>query len=118
MGSKVVLEFDYMMKDIVCTHVKVLKGGIIQIKNYTDIPLERAFGKKVNRLSLHDIEELFEYRCFEKERVDCVSLLQSLGIKEYDCYAIVRKTHGIMSDDFFWIRFSGEDIKYDDIRVR
>lgn len=57
------------------------------------------------------------------ERVMCedrwtLQLLEHLGLKEFNVYEILKKTHGVDVDDFSWIRFSGEDIAWDDVKVR
>ena len=46
-------------------------------------------------------------------------VLDSVGEKEYNVYRLIRKTHGIDADDFWWFRFDDEpNITYNDVKVR
>ena len=39
-------------------------------------------------------------------------------LKEYSAIGICRQTHGVMYNDFFWLRFNGEKLEFNDVRVR
>ena len=60
----------------------------------------------------------FEERSFERGRGDIKNILKSLNIDYYDPYQIVQKTHGTLWDDYYWIRFNEENIKFDEIKLR
>ena len=89
----------------------------VEVINYTDYWVKRPFGV-VENPSIDEFEEMLESRCFPKERANCDQLLKDLGLRFYDPLAIVRKTKGIMSDDYMWLRFDGEEVEYNDIRLR
>lgn len=41
-----------------------------------------------------------------------------LEIKDYNPLAHLKKLHGVSHDDHMWIRFKGETLTYDDVKVR
>lgn len=45
-------------------------------------------------------------------------VLAYIGESEYNVYRLLRKTHGIDRDDFWWFKFDDEDITYEDVKVR
>ncbi|MDE6314188.1 MAG: hypothetical protein K2M46_11345 [Lachnospiraceae bacterium] len=58
-----------------------------------------------------------------KQRILCPErctpdMLASMGLTEYNVYDILKNTHGVDSDDFVWFKFDGENITWDDVRVR
>lgn len=113
------LEFDYMYKDRVCTHV-VHDGRNITIDNKIEDKdnFYKAFGG-LKEVTPNDLYELFESRCFPRSRVNCEELLQDLGLTEYNPVEIVRRTHGLMYCDYFWIRFKEDgNLSYRDIKIR
>ena len=62
---------------------------------------------------------------FLKERIMSESrwtaeMLESVGESEYNVYNLVKKTHGVDIDDFWWFKFDTdpEDLSFDDVRVR
>ena len=57
-------------------------------------------------------------RCFPANRGDAGSILKGLGLREHNPDAIVRKSHGVMNDDFVWLRYPGETLKFEDVRMR
>lgn len=89
----------------------------VKVEQYDDFYLRRPFGNKKN-ITIDDVLEYFEERCFPRERLDCDELLEGLGLSYYDPIEIVRKTHGLLRDDYEWVRFKGESLKYDDIKIR
>jgi hypothetical protein len=112
-----ILEFDIMARNELCGSVYVNFGtGELRVAQYTDDPVDRPF--TMEPVTIPDIMDFFEYRCFPRTRVNCDQLLEDLGLVYYSPLAIVRKTHGIQFDDFTWVRFKGETIRYDDIKIR
>ena len=47
-----------------------------------------------------------------------IKILAAHGLTENNPYEWCRKTHGVMYNDFWWIKFPGETIKWDDVKVR
>lgn len=65
-----------------------------------------------------DYEHFLTTRCFEPSRPDKVEMLKSLKVDYYNPAKIVRATHGVMNDDYVWLRFPGETITFKDVQVR
>lgn len=65
----------------------------------------------LDNVTYNDFEKMLEDRCFSKSRFNCKQLLQDANIDYYNPLNIIRKTHRVMSDDLFWIRFRGEEPK-------
>ncbi len=57
-------------------------------------------------------------RCYEDGRADLPEILEVMGLSWNSPYDFCRKTHGVTWEDFFWIRYDGEDITWEDVRVR
>lgn len=74
----------------------------IQITNYTDDPILRAFGVNENP-TYEDFEEFLEERCFPRTRFNMKRNLQALELDSYDPWSIVHKTQGRMADDNMWL---------------
>ena len=106
----------YNKEDLVC-EIEV-KGSTVNFKNYTTDILSRPFGV-LESATIDDLEEFFEDRCFPRERVNCKSILNRLGLDCYEPELICRKTHGIQCDDFIWLQFSDEpQVCWNDIKLR
>ena len=104
------MQFEYLYMDKVCSVVTV-EGDKITVVNYTDDILMTAFGNNKN-ITLDDLEEFFEERCFPRSRAKQVLKNEDIP---YVPYLIIQRTHGTMFDDCFWIRFEGEDLCWDDV---
>ncbi len=114
MGKEI--EFDYMLEDKVMTSIRFNPiTGVVHFRNLTSEPVCKAFGNRKS-VSEDDVNDLLESRCFEEGRADCDKLLRDLDIEFYNPLLIVRKTHGVMIHDDFWIRFAGENITYEEAR--
>lgn len=75
----------------------------VYIQNFTDEPLDRAFGIRENP-TWEDWEEFLADRCFPKTRGNCKELLQNMGLTDYDPLQIVEQTHGRMAEDDYWMK--------------
>lgn len=94
----------YMYKNKVCTLIDVDEvKQIVQIKNYADNIMFRAFGSN-QKPDIEDYREFLESRCFPRTRDKMKLVLRDLGIPFYDPYLIIQKTEGKMAEDDFWIR--------------
>ncbi len=65
-------------------------------------------------LSIDDIYFLFNCRVFQENSPYAPMFLKQLELDEYNQYQIIRKTHAIVPGDFYWIKFSDEEISYAD----
>lgn len=89
----------------------------VTVENYSDDWVIRPFGIFENP-SYEQFKNWLEKRCFPKTRHNCKELLKSGGISYYNPLEIIKKTHGAMVDDLFWIKFEGEDLNWNDINPR
>lgn len=67
------------------------------------------------------VEQMFDFletRCMDKRRTQLQEYLDDLGLEEYNPYEIVKKTHGVMWEDYMWFKFPGENICWEDVKVR
>ena len=102
--NKLKFRLYYMYKSTVCTVIDVDEmEREIDVHDYIDKPLYRAFGVNVAP-SYEDYEEFLESRCFPRERDKMKIQLKQLGIPFYDPIMIIEKTEGRMAEDDFWIR--------------
>ena len=112
MGTSIV--FDYMCRDDVKTHVEVdCINRKVSVTNYTDVILDQALG--LRPATIENIQYFFKDRCFEETRPDKDTLLELLGLTQYNPYDIVKQTRGRMWGDDFWIRFEGDTATWADV---
>lgn len=64
------------------------------------------------------VVSFLESRCPSRERLDLKEVLGSLGLDVFDPLAIVQTTHGVMWNDYFWVKFDDEDLSYDSVKIR
>lgn len=65
-----------------------------------------------------DYKMFIDSRVFPRERKNCKEILKLYGLQYYDQEAICRKSHAVMFDDLLWFRYPGEEVTYDDVKVR
>ena len=75
------------------------------------------FGKDTDP-SWEDYLDFLRERCFPPNRTGAKRILKYLGLAEYDPIAIVHKTHGVMNDDYIWLRFDKETLRFEDVKFR
>ena len=93
----------YYYKNEVCTIIDVdERNHIVQIYNYTEDNMLKAFGKQ-DVINYELYEEFLESRCFPKERDKMKLKLKELDLPFYDPLMIIEKTQGRMAEDEFWI---------------
>lgn len=110
-------QFEYYMEDnLLC---KVYVGNIISIEIIDkSIPaVFLPFGIKTDNITMQDLDDFYESRCFPKERGNCRELLKALDVDYYEPELICRKTHGLQYDDMCWIKFDTDrkDLSFKDI---
>ena len=107
--------FEVYWKDDITARVYV-KGKNVTVSRFTENPGKQLFAEK--KMTRYQLGKIFEMRCWEKERADINEILGNLGLKEYNPYEIVRKTHGVSYNDYIWFRFPGEELSSKDVLVR
>lgn len=110
------MEFTIMHKNKEVEEIKVnFSSGEIEYKNIIDeIPLKQ-FNKKPD---LFQIFDWLEERSYPRNRTNVNELLREIGLTHYDPKEIVKKTHGVMWEDFICIKFKDEEIRWEDVRLR
>lgn len=110
------LKFEYWYGPVLCTSVFVdYRKQSVEVKNFTDDIVLQAFGRR--KITTSTIDEFFRERVFPETRVNCKEILRQMGFKNYDAESIARKTHGILYNDLWWLRFDDEDLKWEDIKI-
>lgn len=113
------VEFDVFWREDIVAGVTVnFSNQEVWVKQYTDNKLIKPFVKDDSDLTVTDVLDFLESRCFPKSRANVDEVLNLLGLTYYRPLDIVRKTHGVQWDDFMWIRFKGEDLTFEDVKVR
>ena len=107
------IEFDEesYKKNIPHKH-KVIKS------NTTEVPEWRIPFRFEEYVTNEDLTELFLDRIFEQARQDRNKILDILGLDGYNPLEIAKKTHGVLYDDFEWMRFGDEEVTFEDVRIR
>lgn len=96
----------YKNRDRITTKIEVdYKTGTVKIENYSDFPLELAFGVNKNP-TIKDFEEFLESRCFPRSCDGMKLRLRQLNLDYYDPYAICKKTNGRLEGDYYSIEFA------------
>lgn len=112
-------DFDLMHKDRVIAKVVLdYNKQKAEVLSYDTNPNFNPLHMLTGTTSINKILYFFESRCFPRYRANASELLESLDLEHYSPSQIVRKTHGIEFDDYNWIRFDGEDLTYEDVKVR
>lgn len=88
----------------------------VEYKRYSDEICEAPFG--FDNPSFEQMYRFLESRCMPKGRQQLQEYLDDLGLAEYNVYEILRKTHGVMWEDFLWLKFEGESVTWDEVKVR
>lgn len=57
-------------------------------------------------------------RCYEDCRYDLPDILEEANMESNNPWEWIKVSHGVTYEDFFWIRFPGEDLTWKDVRVR
>ena len=107
--------FEVYWKDEITARVYV-KEKDVTVSRFTENPGKQLFAQK--KMTRFQLGKILELRCWEKNRADIGEKLTHLGLKEYNPYEIVKRTHGVSYNDFIWFRFPGEKLTSKDVLVR
>lgn len=105
---------DVLFQDRVVGRIDVVNGVLLRNDCYTDCILEHPCP---NSHTLDSLLLVLKDRVISPDRFT-PDIARYLGLFEYDWFEIFKKTHGVDIDDFFWFRFDGEFLSWDDVRVR
>ena len=116
MGKEIEI-YEYLKCNKVVTRIELHPNKRVVFENFVANPLECAFGVRKSPVTYDVFYAFLEDRCFPKSRDGAKRLLKDIGVDFYDPRLIVEKTHGVMFDDCYWIRFEGEEnLTYDEVR--
>lgn len=83
------------------------------VKNH---PVKQIF--PIEEMDVFKLTEILKTRCWEDNRAGLDELLKKIGVPFYDPLEIVKKTHGVSYNDFLWIQFRGEHLRWKDVAPR
>ncbi|MCL2754346.1 MAG: hypothetical protein FWD35_01345 [Oscillospiraceae bacterium] len=105
------LEFELLCGNALLATYKVLENEQVDYRFNTKAG-EKILTSTNRPLELKDIYFLFSSRVFPDKTPFTQAELTRFGLTEYNPYEILRRTHGIMPADRYWIRFAGEDLTH------
>lgn len=111
------MEFTVMHKNEPVAVVKITddKRGVTIDKLIPDC-IRQPFGG--DRQDLERVYNFLKDRCYEDGRGDLPEILAQAGLESNNPWEWVKLSHGVTYEDFFWIRFPGEDLTWEDVKVR
>lgn len=74
----------------------------LTVQNHVSDPVKTAFGNNLLP-SWSDFQEFLEERCLPRQRSGLREYLETIGLDEYDPFAIIQKTAGRMAEDQQWL---------------
>ena len=99
-----IIEFEWYDYGRLCSYITIHRDtGEVEVEDFTDCVLEQFLGKRPH--TIEQVYEVWEERCFDRNRVDKHELLKSLGLTQYDPYEICLQTNGRMLHDNFEIKW-------------
>lgn len=110
------LNFQVMRENYPVATISIQNGRLAKVEKYTNEYYNQPF--KYEPVTLEFVLDFLQSRAIQPDKQNIVQILERLGLDHYNTLEILRKTHGVDFDDFYWIKFEGENISYDDVRVR
>lgn len=111
------MHFYVMWKDEKTAEVEISEDRKdVRITKYSDDISKMPFGG--DKLDLERVYNFIEGRYFERGRPDIMERLEDIGLTEYNPWEIIKKTHGVMWEDYLWVKFDGEELTWEDVKAR
>lgn len=109
--------FDTYFQNTRTSHVEMDRNNLsVTYEKYTDRIPEVPF--LFDFPTFEQMYDFLESRCMPKGRSCLPEYLKACGIDNYNPYEIIKVTHGVMWEDFLWIKFPHEEISWEDVKVR
>jgi hypothetical protein len=108
---KLPVEFELFCGNTLLASYKVYEGGQVDYQ-FNPKAKDKILTSTLRPLTLEDIYFLFTSRVFPNQTPFTQIELDRFGVEEYNPYEIVRRTHGIMPTDRYWVKFAGEDLNH------
>lgn len=113
------LEFEVLNKDRVVAKIKLnYANQKVDLWQDRSAPIPHLPFPTKDKVTVSEVLDYFETRCFPRTRHHVDLLLKGLGLTDYIPTEIVKKTHGTMYEDFTWFRFAGEELSFKDVHPR
>lgn len=100
--------FDVYKEDNKVGRIELDGNTVVKNESYFDISKE-PYPPMVNPfIYMKDgltVRRYLATRVVPPERADIDFVLDALGLKEYNVYRMLEKTHGAKVDDFIWLKF-------------
>ena len=103
---------DLPILDFCIERGKVLKWEM-HPENEDYYPIEFTYNATV-----YGLQDFIDCRIVPITRQNLQRVLKDLGLKEYSWDGIIRANYGLCTDDCYWFRQDGSNLKYDDIKIR
>lgn len=107
-------KMDIYEKDTILTTVVVnsVDFSTFSVLSYDLTNIMQPFHTGITELK--QVQDFLQDRTFDKARPDKNKLLGMLGLKTYDVFQVALKTHGILLNDYLWLRFDDEPFTWED----
>jgi hypothetical protein len=112
-----------MNREIPQIEINIINPYTVQSKFLTDnidiaVRLKCLSKLAPDKITIQSLEVFLASRLPDPTRDDIKDILKKYGVREFNAYAMCRKSHGVMMQDFIWLKFDGEDVSFNDIRLR
>lgn len=94
----------------------LISGREVKLEKYSHKLSDKQF--PTDTPTIKEIYAWIEERCFPESRANKKELLTAMGLFQYEPLEIIKKTHGLLHEDYNWILWEGEDIHYEAIKIR
>lgn len=88
----------------------------VKIEKLVPDGIKQPFGG--TKLDLERVYSFLKDRCFEDGYADLENVLRKFDMESNNPWEWNRKTHGVTWEDYFWVKFDGEDITWEDVKWR
>ena len=106
------LNFKVMFMDEVVAHIIIKNNTLIKVDIFNNVPYKQPFLKQP--VSLKYIRTFLEKRAISQ----CKNDNSETHLSESEVIDILKETHGASFDDFLWVKFTGENINWNEIKLR
>ena len=100
--------FELYYDDMKLASYKILNEDSIDYSYSQNVKVP-IFTPEKNNISINDIYLLLTIRVFPMNAPYAAFELQQLDLQEYNPYQIALKTHGVMQNDRYWLKFPDHD---------
>ena len=74
--------------------------------------------ERVAEVPFENVTKFLESRTVPRTRYDLESVLKKYNVKFYDPLNMCKKSHGVSMSDYIWIKFIGEELTFNDVKLR